>query len=134
MVRDHQRDRVAGVEPEGPAATAGLQVGDRIVSVNGQPVDPETLAGIRFDGPLIRFILGPGIMIGTGVAVLARVANTPRSRVSRRMKDGTPLGRVVAVEPPENMDVGVAIQAEKARLEGRRNRKVALGVQVQSFL
>jgi regulator of sigma E protease len=44
---------VAAVTPEGPAAMAGIQEGDRITSVNGKPVNTayEVIERVRFAGP-----------------------------------------------------------------------------------
>ena len=54
--------RITHVYPSGPAARAGLLVGDTIMKVNEQPVEHQSLAGRRSDdggsGPLA--VAGPG--------------------------------------------------------------------------
>jgi C-terminal processing protease CtpA/Prc len=44
---DHHRFMVHEVLPNGPAAAAGVVVGDRIVSVDGQPATALTLGDLR---------------------------------------------------------------------------------------
>ncbi|MFF4169986.1 S41 family peptidase [Streptomyces sp. NPDC001744] len=95
------RVRVTRVRPGGPADRAGLRAGDRLVSVDGRPVDglsvSETVALLRGDGV-------PGSPVALGVE-RGRAAWTPtlrRARLAtdpvtvRRLDDGAVLIRVEA--------------------------------------
>ncbi|MCA3016925.1 MAG: trypsin-like peptidase domain-containing protein [Myxococcaceae bacterium] len=99
---------VAEVYPGSPAARGGIRVGDRLVSVNGRPVD-------RYQQLLRRIaVQGPGVMVRLGVlrdgkaltvqALLsARPAAGPAPRLEGRV-DG--LGLVLAeLEPGPGMRV-----------------------------
>lgn len=62
--------RVVGLYPGGPAATAGLRIGETITHVNARP-----LAEVDLDRPEnVRVLKGP---VGSSVAVVVRAAPTP---------------------------------------------------------
>jgi C-terminal processing protease CtpA/Prc len=46
LVRDHDALRVASVVPGGPAEMSGVRVDDRIVGINGKPIDARALRSV----------------------------------------------------------------------------------------
>jgi serine protease Do len=103
---------IVDVYPESPAARAGLQPGDRLVSVNGKPVD-------RYQQLLRRIaIQGPGVVVKLGVVRGGKVINAsallstrPAAGPSKAMASGgrvDSLGLVLGeLEPSEGQGVRV---------------------------
>lgn len=69
---------IAGVEPKGPAAAAGLQQGDVVMKVNGQEVTPDTsLSYIVANTPIGTTVPVEVVRGGKRVTVNARIAERP---------------------------------------------------------
>lgn len=113
---------IVDVSPESPAARAGLQPGDRLVSVNGKPVD-------RYQQLLRRIaIQGPGVVVKLGVVRNKKVINAsallstrPSAGPTKTMLSGgriDSLGLVLGeLEPSEGQGVRVEAVAPSSVAE-----------------
>jgi serine protease Do len=105
---------IVDVYPDSPAAKAGLQAGDRLVSVNGKPVE-------RYQQLLRRIaVQGPGVVVKLGVIRKGKVINAqallstrPSAEVMKTLLAGgriDALGLVLAeLEPSQG--TGVRVEA-----------------------
>lgn len=112
--KDGSEPVVADVYPESPAVRAGLQVGDRLVTINGRPVE-------RYQQLLRRIaIQGPGVVIRLGVRrgsqqldVSALLATRPPGGTSKALATGArveALGLVLGeLEPSEGQGLRVEV-------------------------
>ena len=70
---------VLGVEPSGPAGTAGVILGDILVAAAGRAItDPDELAGILDDSPVGKDLSFRVIRAGTMREIAIRVGERPR--------------------------------------------------------
>ncbi|WP_338495893.1 S41 family peptidase [Streptomyces sp. SJL17-4] len=113
------RVRVTRVQSGGPAARAGLRADDRLVSVDGRPVDglsvSEVVALLRGDGVLgstVALRVERGRAAWTETLHRARLATDPVS--VRRLDDGTLLIRVAAFTKGAGTRVRDAVRAAPA--------------------
>ncbi|MDP3237027.1 MAG: trypsin-like peptidase domain-containing protein [Myxococcales bacterium] len=113
-VKDSSESVIVDVYPESPAARAGLQAGDRLVAINGKPVE-------KYQQLLRRIaIQGPGVVVKLGVVRNGKVINAsallttrPSAGPTKTMMSGgrvDSLGLVLGeLEPSEGQ--GVRIEA-----------------------
>ncbi|WP_318210066.1 S41 family peptidase [Streptomyces sp. SJL17-1] len=113
------RVRVTRVQSGGPAARAGLRADDRLVSVDGRPVDglsvSEVVALLRGDGvpgSTVALRVERGRAAWTETLHRARLATDPVS--VRRLDDGTLLIRVAAFTKGAGTRVRDAVRAAPA--------------------
>jgi serine protease Do len=111
-VRDSSESVIVDVYPESPAARAGLLAGDRLVAINGKPVE-------RYQQLLRRIaIQGPGVVVKLGVVRNGKVINAsallstrPAAGPTKAMMSGgriDTLGLVLGeLEPSEGQGVRV---------------------------
>ncbi|MFF1506294.1 S41 family peptidase [Streptomyces sp. NPDC058326] len=113
------RVRVTRVQSGGPAARAGLRAGDRLVSVDGRPVDglsvSEVVALLRGDGvpgSAVALRIERGRAAWTETLHRARLATDPVT--VRRLDDGTLLIRVAAFTKGAGTRVREAVRTAPA--------------------
>ncbi|WP_055599341.1 S41 family peptidase [Streptomyces aureus] len=113
------RVRVTRVQSGGPAERAGLRAGDRLVSVDGRPVDglsvSEVVALLRGDGvpgSSVALRVERGRAAWTRTLHRARLATDPVT--VRRLDDGTLLIRVAAFTKGAGTRVRDAVRAAPA--------------------
>jgi len=111
-VKDSSESVIVDVYPESPAARAGLQAGDRLVAINGKPVE-------KYQQLLRRIaIQGPGVVVKLGVVRNGKVINAsallstrPSAGPTKTMMSGgrvDSLGLVLGeLEPSEGQGVRV---------------------------
>ncbi|MET7754044.1 S41 family peptidase [Streptomyces sp. NPDC005389] len=111
--------RVTRVQSGGPAERAGLRAGDRLVSVDGRPVDglsvSEVVALLRGDGvpgSTVALRVERGRAAWTRTLQRARLATDPVT--VRRLDDGTLLIRVAAFTKGAGTRVRDAVRAAPA--------------------
>jgi len=91
---------IGGVDPAGPAAAAGLQVGDRVVSVDGRPVDSFAAVDAVVAGASGRDVVLTVTRDGVGRSVVVRPATVARDGALRGDIGAVAAGRErVAVGP-----------------------------------
>ncbi|MFB7454814.1 S41 family peptidase [Streptomyces sp. NPDC056194] len=111
--------RVTRVQAGGPAGKAGLRVGDRLVSVDGRPVDglsvSEVVSLLRGDG-----VPGSSVVLGVERGRAAWTQPLRRARLAtdpvtvRRLDDGAVLIRVAAFTKGVGTRVRDAVRAAPA--------------------
>ncbi|MEU1227081.1 S41 family peptidase [Streptomyces sp. NPDC005828] len=111
--------RVTRVQAGGPAGKAGLRVGDRLVSVDGRPVDglsvSEVVSLLRGDG-----VPGSSVVLGVERGRAAWTQPLRRARLAtdpvtvRRLDDGAVLIRVAAFTKGAGTRVRDAVRAAPA--------------------
>jgi serine protease Do len=117
----NQGELIRGVTPGGPAARAGIQQGDVIVAVNGQPVTPDqTLAYLVAQQPVGSRVPMTVIRNGQRLNVTVTVGERPPEDELARLngvEDENP------VKEPE----------ESQQSAGQRSTREGLGVTVQAL-
>lgn len=106
---------IGGVQPDSPAAAAGLQAGDRIVQIGAQPVSfwGEMLDAVQATGggaTTVRFVRADTLAITTPAPVLREVGREPLARVYETTltpyRDTADSLLKIGVQGPTNAEIG----------------------------
>ncbi len=117
----HQGELIRGVTPGGPAAKAGVQQGDVIVAVNGQPVTPDqTLAYLVAQQAVGSRVPMTIIRNGQRVNVTVQIAERPSEDQLAKMNG-------------IDEDNGVQEPEQSQQSPGQRSTREGLGVTVQAL-
>jgi serine protease Do len=122
---DPNRGEVVGlVTPGGPAARAGIQQGDVVLSVNNQPVTPEQTASYLISTSAVGSRVPIEVLRnGRRQMITVTLAERPSDEELARMNGGD------EVEPPTGPGGG----KEEAQSSGQRSTREGLGLTVQTL-